>query len=193
MKILQLNSSIHSSSSVSSELASLLSQNLLRSHPGSSLTVRDLALNPVSTYTMEAMVHTYAPEQNSAIAHEYNQLIEEIKNVDTLVIGAPMYNFSISVQLKAYFDAIAKKGETFTYTATGAKGLLNINKAYIILSRGGKYKEKNFDFQENFLTAYLSFIGVKKIEFIYAEGLNMGESIAAQAITEAREHIAQLV
>ena len=90
-----------------------------------------------------------------------------------LVLGLPMYNFGVPSQLKAWFDHIARAGETFKYTEKGAVGLLTGKKAYVFAARGGLYGDN--DSQSQFVRQFLGFIGITDVEFVHAEGLAMGE------------------
>ena len=111
------------------------------------------------------------------LAKEHYNLIEEIKQADIVVIGSPMYNFSIPATLKNYFDAITKAGITFKYNEQGQPvGFLTNKKTYVIISRGGKYKEQGITFQEDYLKMQLGFIGLTDVKFIFVEGLAMGLS-----------------
>ncbi|MGA3251183.1 MAG: NAD(P)H-dependent oxidoreductase, partial [Paraburkholderia sp.] len=109
---------------------------------------------------------------------------------DIVVIGAPMYNFGISSQLKTYFDFIARAGITFRYTANGPEGLVMGKKVFVVSARGGKYLGTPHDSQTPYLKSFLGFLGLTDVSFIYAEGLNMGPDALNAALTGAREAIA---
>jgi FMN-dependent NADH-azoreductase len=106
------------------------------------------------------------------------------------VIGAPMYNFGVSSQLKTYFDWIARAGVTFRYTAQGPEGLVKGKKVYVVSARGGLYKDTPNDSQTPYLRSFLAFLGMTDVTFIYAEGLNMGPDAANAGLASAREAIA---
>ena len=112
-------------------------------------------------------------------------LIEELRNADTVVLGLPMYNFGIPSQLKAYFDHIARAGVTFRYTENGPVGLLTGKKVYVIATRGGKYAGTPRDSQTAYVRDFLAFIGITDVEFVYAEGLNMGADSKDAALANA--------
>lgn len=179
MKALQLNSSIRGSDSISSRYADLLASELAKK--GFELTKRDLAANPVTTLNGETLGALFSGNLQHPVAEEYTQLINELKEQDALVIAVPMYNFSIPTQLKNYFDAVARAGVTFSYTANGPVGLLKAQKAYLVFARGGKYNEAGMLFQEQYLETFLKFLGVKEVEALYIEGLNMGSEVAQKA------------
>ncbi|MCZ6763724.1 MAG: FMN-dependent NADH-azoreductase [Alphaproteobacteria bacterium] len=138
-----------------------------------------------------------SPEE-ARIAAFADTLIEEVEAADTLVIAAPMYNFTIPSTLKAWLDHIARAGRTFRYTENGAQGLLTGKKVYVVTARGGVYSANSaaaaMDFQEPYLRTMLGFLGLDDVAFIRAEGLNIGEDGAATGLAEARaaidEHLA---
>jgi FMN-dependent NADH-azoreductase len=119
-------------------------------------------------------------------------LIEELKSADTLVLGLPMYNFGIPSTLKAYFDHIARAGVTFRYTDKGAVGLLTGKRAVVFASRGGRYAGTPLDTQTGYVRDFLRFIGIEDVEFVYAEGLAMGEETKAAALAGARRELQRL-
>lgn len=112
-------------------------------------------------------------------------LIAEIQAHDTLVLGVPMYNFGVPVQLKSWIDAIARSDVTFRYTANGPEGLLTGKTVYVALARGGLYRDTAHDSQVPYLTSVLGFLGMTDVHFIYAEGLAMGPEAAEKAFAQA--------
>ena len=120
-------------------------------------------------------------------------LIAEVMEADVIVLGVPMYNLGVPVQLKCWIDAIARAGTTFRYTDKGPEGLIKGKKVYVALARGGRYRDTAFDAQVPYLKAVLGFLGMSDVQFIYAEGLNMGEEAARQGFAEAEAEIAKLV
>ena len=187
MKILQINSSIRGKDSISTKFTNKIVEKLKNQY-SASVTVRDLgekAITPLNTDSVHAL---FSGNLEHPTMKEHTDLINEIKSVDTLVIGVPMYNFTIPSNLKNYFDAIARAHETFKYTENGPVGLLNINEAYIVFSRGGLYN-KRLTFQEDFIDTMLTFLGVQKVHHIFIEGLNMGEEIAKQSLIKAEEFV----
>jgi FMN-dependent NADH-azoreductase len=123
-------------------------------------------------------------------------LVEELLAADAIVIGAPMYNFSIPTQLKAWIDRIAQAGRTFRYTEKGPVGLASGKKVVIASSRGGRYAgtalENALDHQEAYLRAVLGFLGITDVTVVRAEGTGMGPEAQAQALESARRHIETL-
>ncbi len=117
------------------------------------------------------------------------KLIAEVKAADTLVIAAPMYNFTIPTQLKNWFDLIARAGVTFKYTEAGVQGLIEGKKAVVITTRGGIHKDSATDNVTPYLKTILGFVGITEVEFVYAEALNMGEEPAAKGIESAKSQL----
>ena len=201
---LQLNSSLHGADSQSSRLARQFIETLVRTDRGAEaaaesarVVVRDLANQPLPHLTAERFAaFVTAPEQRShdqaGIAAESDALVAELAAADVIVIGLPMYNFGVPSTLKAYFDHVARAGVTFRYTATGPEGLLRGKRAYVIATRGGRYAGTPSDLQSAFVRQFLGFIGITDVEFIYAEGLAMGEESRTAAIVEAGKRIEQL-
>lgn len=161
------------------------------------LTVRDLAANPLPVLDFSVATALRATEDLSqdqqSLVDLSNTLIEEIKAADTLVIAAPMYNFTIPTQLKNWIDLIARAGVTFTYTENGVKGLIEGKKAIVVTTRGGIHKDAATDSMTPYLRTVLGFVGITDVEFVYAEALNMGDDAAAKGISEAQSKLAELV
>jgi len=193
--LLQLNSSLFSAGGQSSRLAQEFVEEWRASHPGAGLIVRDLARSPVPHLDAErfgaflAKPDSRSPQQRAVIDYS-NELIDELRRADVIVLGLPMYNFGVPSTLKAYFDHIARAGETFRYTEKGAVGLLTGKKAYVFATRGGKYAGTGLDLETGYVRQFLAFIGIDDVEFIYAEGLAIGDAQAA--LNAAREAIARI-
>jgi len=202
MNILQVNSSARSyangEGSQSTRLANELVAGLLAKNPAAALTVRDLAQKPHPVLDEAALGALFTPAdarspEQAARAALDDALIAELKAADVVVLGVPMYNFGISSQLKNWIDAIARAKVTFEYTATGPRGLLTGKKVYAVLTRGGLYRGTTNDSQVPYLRTVLGFLGMTDVEFIYAEGLNMGPDAATAAIASARGEIEALL
>jgi len=129
--------------------------------------------------------------EQKAVSEYSDALIEELRNADTVVFAVPMYNFSVPSTLRAYFDHIARAGVTFRYTATGPEGLLKGKKAYVFITRGGIYAD-GLDTQTPYLKQFLAFIGITDVQFVYAEGLSMGDDVRQQALNAAHHTIGEL-
>jgi FMN-dependent NADH-azoreductase len=193
--ILQINSAARSQGANSTLLVNELTEKLQKSHPGAQVVVRNLQAEPLP-HLDDAVLGAFftpadkrTPEQ-AAIAARSEALIAELQAADVVVIGAPMYNFGISSQLKTYFDFIARAGITFQYTANGPEGLVKGKKVHVVSARGGKYLGTQNDSQTPYLKSFLGFLGMTDVNFIYAEGLNMGPDAASAALAGAREAIA---
>ncbi len=197
MNILQINSSIQAENAYSSRLADSLSASLRRQFPQAQLVVRDLAKTPHPWLDQDALIAFNTPaeqrtlEQAQRVALD-DALIAEIQRADRIVIAAPMYNFGIPVQLKAWIDAIAKARVTFRYTEHGVEGLLKDKKVYVIQTAGGMHRGTAADSQTAYLRTVLGFLGMTDIEFVYAEGLAMGEDAEQSALKSAEDRIVAL-
>ena len=197
-QLLQINSSLFGEHGQSTQLSQKFVERFLTVNPNTQLKVRDLANQPVPHLDAEIVMGFGAAEdQKNSRQVEMtalsDQLIEEVKSADILVIGLPMYNFSLPSTLKSWFDFIARAGVTFKYTEQGPIGLLDGKKAYIMAARGGQYSGTEYDTQTALVRHFLGFIGIQDVEFVYAEGLNMGDDIKGQAINDAQEAIDNLV
>jgi FMN-dependent NADH-azoreductase len=191
-RVLALKSSILGDYSQSTKLV----EEFIKNVDQDKLTVRDLAANPLPVLDFSVATALRATEDLSqdqqAIVDLSDTLIEEIKAADTLVIAAPMYNFTIPTQLKNWIDLIARAGVTFTYTENGVKGLIEGKKAIVVTTRGGIHKDAATDGVTPYLRTVLGFVGITDVEFVYAEALNMGEDAAAKGISEAQSKLAEL-
>lgn len=202
MKILQINSSPRSyaneSGSVSTRLANELVQSLRGESPGATVTVRDLTLAPhplLDEAALQAMftpAEHRTPEQVARVALD-DALTTEFLAADVIVLGVPMYNFNIPVQLKAWIDAICRAGVTFRYTEKGPVGLVEVKTVYAVLSRGGIHRDQPTDFIAPYLKVIFGFLGMTNVHFIYAEGLAMGPEAEKRALADAHAQISRLV
>ncbi|GAK86390.1 FMN-dependent NADH-azoreductase [Vibrio ponticus] len=162
------------------------------------LIERDLAANPVPM--LDASVATalrgngddLAPELK-AILDLSNQLVDELKAADQIVIAAPMYNFMVPTQLKNWFDLIARAGVTFSYTEQGPVGLIENKKVVVVTTRGGLHKDSPRNSIESYVSTMLGFIGITDVQFVYAEALNMGEESAQASRESALEQLSALI
>ena len=124
-----------------------------------------------------------------------NELISELKSVDYIILGVPMYNFSIPSTLKAWIDYVARANVTFKYSENGPVGLINNVKQVIVTdARGGVYQGTPMDTQTNYLINILGFMGMKNVEYVYAEALNMGDIREKNAsLVKAHQKIKQII
>src|SRR4051812_20155715 len=195
--LLQIQSSILESNGQSSQLAGRFVAEWQRTHPGAEVVVRDVGRDPIPHLTGErfqaflAQPEARTPEQ-AAVSAFSDTLIDELRRADVLVIGLPMYNFGVPSTLKAYFDHVARAGQTFRYTEKGSEGLLKGKKAYVFAARGGKYAGTPLDTQTGYVRTFLRFIGIEDVEFVYAEGLAMGEAPRNEALAHAHAAINEL-
>ncbi|HEV8083025.1 MAG TPA: NAD(P)H-dependent oxidoreductase [Chitinophagaceae bacterium] len=181
MKILHLISSPRGAASMSIKLGNAIIERLETENPGSSLKVRNLAettfphLEEVHLNSFFTPAENHTPELTEAIKHS-DEAIAELKDADAIVIGVPMYNFSIHSTLKAWIDHIARVGKTFNYTEKGPEGLINGKKVYLAISSGGVYSQgpmKAYDFTETYLRSVLGFLGMTDITAFRLEGLSV--------------------
>lgn len=197
MKILQINSSARSAGANSTRLADAVTTRLKAANPGAVVELRDLAAHPHPVLDEAALGALFtpaeqrSPEQAARVALD-DALIAQLQSADAIVLGVPMYNFGVPVQLKTWIDAIARAGVTFRYTANGPEGLVTGKKAYVLAARGGVYAGTPKDSQTAYVRDFLAFIGITDVEFVYAEGLNMGDESKHAALARAHQAIADL-
>jgi FMN-dependent NADH-azoreductase len=197
MKLLHIDSSILGEASASRQLSAAIVQALTRAMPDIEVVRRDLDADPIphlDSRLLAAVRPDIAANGTADVAAEKGAaVLEEFLGADIVVIGAPMYNFTIASQLKAWFDRIIIGGKTFRYTEAGAKGLTGGKKVIIASARGGLYMpgtpQAANDFQETYLRAILGFIGIEEIEIVRAEGLALGSE---QRETSMRAALASL-
>lgn len=196
--LLQIQTSIFEAGGQSSQLAKRFADEWLAANPGGRVIQRDIGREPIPHLTAERFQAFLAkpadrtPEQQ-AVAGFSDALIDELRQADVIVLGLPMYNFGLPSSLKAYFDHIARAGVTFRYTERGAEGLLTGKKAYVFATRGGLYAGTPNDTQTPYVRDFLKFIGIDDVEFVYAEGLAMGDAPKEKALVEANRAIARIV
>ncbi|RUO62138.1 FMN-dependent NADH-azoreductase [Pseudidiomarina insulisalsae] len=185
MNILHLDSGLFVEQSVSRKLSKQIVERI--AGEADQVVYRDLVTDPVPHLDAETLLAEQQPLTQT--------LLDELFAADVVVIGAPMYNFTIPTQLKAWFDRVLKAGVTFKYTEQGLQGLLTGKKVYIASGRGGIYSEgaaAAMDHQESYLRNALGFIGITDVTVIRAEGVNLGEAPRQQALQAADEAIAEL-
>ena len=201
MQLLHIDSSILGDHSVSRQLTADIVARETALHPGIQVTYHDLA-NAAALHLSGAHLAAWQggnvedPTLKADLATG-NAYMDELFAADIIVIGAPMYNFSIPSQLKAWIDRIAVAGKTFRYGANGPEGLLSpAKKVFIVASRGGVYSAGSpaaaLEHQNSYLADVLRFLGVTDITVVYAEGLAMGQEAKDAAIGQARKEIAAI-
>ncbi|MET0339631.1 MAG: NAD(P)H-dependent oxidoreductase [Polyangiales bacterium] len=195
--LLEITSSARGSASRSTQLAGEVVARLTERFPDARIVTRDVAATPVPVLDAAALAALGTPaEARTAAQREvvatHDALIAELQEADVVVLGVPMYNFFVPTQLKAWFDAVARAGVTFRYGPNGAEGLLRGKKVYVVLGRGGVHRGQPSDLQTPFLQTILGFLGMTDVEFVFAEGLDMGPEAQAHGLAEARAAIAAL-
>ena len=201
MKLLQIDSSARSSS-VTRQLTAKFVEEWRRNHPAGEVLQRDLSTTVLPHITDDWGGTNLEPSQLSPAQRNYlstsDYLIEELEAADTIIIGAPMYNFAIPSSLKAWIDQIVRIGKTVGYGPSGARGLLGKKRVLVVTARGGAYEKgtpgEKFDFQEPYLRHIFGFIGLTDVTFIHAENQareGAGPSLAAAAEEMGRLAVAQ--
>lgn len=185
MNILHLDSSITGDNSASRALSAALVRELTDADPAARITYRDLVADPLDHLTLPGF-------GSDASA----QALAEFKAAGVVVIGAPMYNFTIPTQLKAWVDRVLIAGETFRYTETGPQGLAGDKTVIVALARGGLYGEgtaqRSIEHAERYLTDALAFIGIEAPQFVIAEGLALGDEARTAALEAAHEAVRRI-
>lgn len=201
MKILHIDASPQGKASVSRQLTASVVDKLTRDHPAATVVHRDLVASPISHLSGELLqvlrpAPGSTPPSGPTLREEADQtdaLIAELLATDVIVIGAPMFNFSIPSQLKTWIDRVMQAGRTFRYTAEGPVGLAAGKKAIIVSTRGGVYAgtayEAAMDHQEAYLRTVLNFIGITDVSYVRAEGIAMKKD---EALAAANRQIAEL-
>jgi len=199
-KVLVLTSSALGAASVSNQLVQDAITQLVLQDAHLRVIARDLGGNPIPHLTIDsANALRGAEPANAAQAvarSQSDELIAELKAAETLVIGAPMYNFGIASTLKTWFDYVLRAGITFKYSESGPVGLLEGKRAIVIETRGGLYSEgpaQAMDSQEPHLRNLLSFMGITNVKFFRAEKLAFGPEAREKAINAARAQLAEVI
>jgi FMN-dependent NADH-azoreductase len=182
MKILHIDSSISGENSSSRKISAAVVQKLTADHPGAEVVYRDL--------NADAVPHLKLADLGD------HKLVDEFLSADVVVIGAPMYNFTVPTNLKAWMDRIAIAGKTFQYGGNGPSGLAGGRKVIVASTRGGFYGPDSplasYELQDRYLRTFFGFLGVSDITFIHAEGLGMGPEQRDSALKGALDAAAAL-
>ena len=202
MKLLHVDSSILGAYSASRELTAEIVAQWVQKHPGTTVEHLDLAVNAPGHFGADAIAikGVAQPEPTAAQRAENalsEQLVSQFLVADVIVIGAPLYNFSIPTQLKAWIDRLAQPGRTFRYTEKGPEGLATGKTVIVASTRGGVYSTSEggqaMEHQESYLKVVLGFFGITDVRIVRAESLAMGDDAKAAAMSDARAEIAQAV
>ena len=197
--VLVINSSAAREGSVSRTLVEETVERLFEANPFVNVVRRDVGQNPMphlSVETLNGVRGTPATAAEQEARKLSDELIAELRAADTIVIGAPMYNFGVTTGLRGWFDYVLRAGETFSYSSAGPKGLLEGKRVIVIESRGGLYSEGPatvVDFQEPYLRHLLGFIGLTDVTFVRAEKIGYGPEARDVSLKQAKVHIAELV
>ncbi len=200
MTLLHIDSSILGDNSVSRDVSAAIVARLRETAPSAAVVYRDLAAEPIPHLSGAYLAAAAAPgEHGPTLQHDLalgSAVMEEFLAADIVVIGAPMYNFTMPSQLKAWIDRILVAGKTFRYSEKGVEVLAGGKRVIIALSRGGFYGAETpmaaFDFQETYLRNTLGFIGVTDVAFVRAEGIAFGPEHREKALASAHEAAAVL-
>ncbi|MBK6595707.1 MAG: FMN-dependent NADH-azoreductase [Burkholderiales bacterium] len=195
MKLLHIDSSILAANSVSRALTAQIVAKWQASHPGTSVDYLDLAASAPSHLSVDSLGFRMPPgaaeptdvqKRENAISEA---LVSQFLAADVIVVGAPLYNFSIPSQLKAWIDRVAQVGRTFKYTEKGPQGLAGGKTVIVASTRGGVYSTSEggraMEHQESYLQTVFGFLGITDVRFVRAEGLAMGEAAKTQALEAA--------
>jgi FMN-dependent NADH-azoreductase len=189
-----VTSSLSGASSHSNRLLARFAERLALAEPGTTIIRRDLGRQPIAPLdgarlgALATPAETRSAEQ-AVVAAESDALVAELKAADVLLLGAPMYNFTVPSQLKSWFDHVARAGVTFRYTAAGPQGLLTGKRAVLVTTRGGRHQGRPEDHVVPFVKTMLAFIGITELEVVYAEGLAIGERERHESLAAAEARI----
>jgi FMN-dependent NADH-azoreductase len=200
MQILHINAGLFGDKSVSTQLSGQVVARLTQANKEATVVARDVTQDPVAHLNAEIlMAASVAEDERSEVQQRElavtETLLEELFAADVVVIGAPMYNFGIPSQLKAWVDRIAQSGRTFKYTENGPQGLLTGKRAYIASARGGFYSTDDMaamDHQESYLKTLLGFVGINDVTIVRAEGVNISDSQREESLQSAADSIEAL-
>lgn len=195
--VLHIDSSVRHTGSLSRQLGGEFIAKWKAANPSDTIVTRDLASAPLPHLTEQLIGAFFTPpeQRNADQAHTIklsDALVDELLAADTIVIGAPMYNFSVTSGLKAWIDHVARAGRTFKYGANGPEGLVTGKKVYVFTASGGVYSQgpaAGYDHLTTYLRAALGFLGMTDITFVIAEGVGMGEDAVAAAVAKGRADI----
>ncbi|XUM23403.1 FMN-dependent NADH-azoreductase [Bradyrhizobium oligotrophicum S58] len=199
MKLLHIDSSIAGAGSVTRELSAEIVSVLAAANTAVDVIYRDLAAAPISHLTGGYLAAMQGAAAEDVVRSEVGAglaALEDFLAAEVIVIGAPMYNFGIPSQLKAWIDRLAVPGKTFNYGERGPVGLCKGKKLIVASARGGIFSSGSplaaLDHQENYLRSFFGFLGITDISFVRAEGVAMGPEARTQAIAAAKAHAASL-
>ncbi|MCA6109714.1 FMN-dependent NADH-azoreductase [Bradyrhizobium cenepequi] len=192
MKLLHLDSSVLGPHSVSRQVSAAIVDRLRKTHHGIEVTYRDLTAAPLAHLSGSHLAASQGATPETSLQPDIaagQQMLEEFLGADVVVLGAPMYNFTIPSQLKAWIDRILVAGKTFKYGAAGVEGLAGNKRVIIAVSRGGFYGPGTpaavGEHLETYLRWVFGFIGITNPEFISADGIQIGPEHREKAVAGA--------
>ena len=200
MKLLHIDTSILGHNSISRQLTTIIVERIRALQPAIEVRYTDLGTEPLDHLSgAHLAVAQGASAASAAVERDLERgrkSLEDFLAADIIVVGAPMYNFSISSQLKAWIDRVCVAGKTFRYTASGSQGLAGGKKVIIASSRGGVYAPHSpaaaLEHQESYLSAVFSFLGITDVTFVRAEGVNIGPAQRQAALAAASAEAGRL-
>ena len=199
MKLLHIDSSVLGPHSVSRQVSAAIVDRLRKANPGLEISYRDLTATPLSHLSGPHLAAAQGAEPPAELQHDLalsQTVLDEFLAADIVVLGAPMYNFTLPSQLKAWIDRILVAGKTFKYGAQGAEGLAGNKRVIVAMSRGGFYAEGTPSAVGEHLESYLrwvfGFIGIASPEFISADGVQMGPDLRDKALAAALQAATRL-
>lgn len=199
-KLLHVDSSVLGAHSVSRQLTAEVVAQWRGAHPATTVDYLDLAIDAPSHFDADSLgikgaqaEPTEAQRRENAVSEK---LVSQFLAADVIVVGAPLYNFSVPSQLKAWIDRLAQAGRTFTYTDKGPVGLAGGKTVIVVSTRGGVYSTSDAgqaaEHQESYLKVIFGFFGITDVRFVRAEGVAMGDAPKAAAIDTARKQIEEV-
>jgi len=197
MKLLHIDSAITGDQSVSRQLTAQAVAAWQAANPGTEVEHLDLAKKSPPHLSADSLGFRTGQDATTEIQRQENALSEQLESqflaAEVIVIGAPLYNFTIPTQLKAWIDRVAQAGRTFTYTEQGPKGLAGGKTVIVAITRGGVYSTSEagraMEHQESYLQTVFGFFGITDVRFVRAEGVAMGPDAKAQALSTAEGEI----
>ncbi|MEJ8809540.1 FMN-dependent NADH-azoreductase [Variovorax ureilyticus] len=199
MKLLHVDSSVLGTNSVSRQLTAEIVAEWRKTHPNTTVDYLDLAVDTPNHFSADALgikvgVQAEPTEAQRRENEVSERLVSQFLASDVIVIGAPLYNFTVPTQLKAWIDRLAQTGRTFKYTDKGPVGLAGGKTVIVASTRGGMYSTSEggqaMEHQESYLKVIFGFFGITDVRFVRAEGIGMGDAAKAAAFTAARADIA---
>lgn len=199
MNILVLDSSLSGPESVSRQVIDAAVAELLAAHPDARVVRRDLATDPLPHLTPENVAGIRAEPattEERAMRARSDELIDELRAADLVLIGAPMYNFSIPSTLRTWIDHVLRARVTFAYGPDGPRGLVEDRPVFVVEARGGAYSDgaaAAADFQEPYLRFVLGFMGLRDVRFIRVERIGFGPEARSASVAAATAEIREAV